>query len=108
MSDDRAALEQLFKASTSGAPHILLHYLYFPTKEVAAEVAIHLREQGFKTEERLGADSINWLVLATHEVVPSEEILAITRQMMEDLTGSRGGEYDGWEAEVLTQAPNGN
>jgi regulator of ribonuclease activity B len=100
MSDDRAALDQLFQASVRGRSHTLLHYLYFPTKKAAKEVAVILRSQGFRTEERLGADGENWLVLARHEVVPSEETIAAARQMMEELTNSRGAEYDGWEAEV--------
>jgi hypothetical protein len=49
-----------------------LHYLYFPEKTAATKAATKLRQQGFATEERLGADGANWLVLARHEVVPSE------------------------------------
>jgi hypothetical protein len=100
VSDDRTAIEQLLRASKPGARHVVLHYLYFPAKTAALEVAGELRALGFKTEERLGADGTNWLVLARHEVVPSVEAITSTRRAMEDLTGSRGGEYDGWEAEV--------
>jgi hypothetical protein len=100
MSDDRAALEQLLHASKSGVPHVVLHYLYFPGESAAAEAAARLRSLGFKTEERLGADGTNWLVLARHEIVPTDETIAAAREVMEDLTRVRDGEYDGWEAEV--------
>lgn len=100
MSDDRAALEQLLQASKPGALHVVLHYLYFPAKNAAAGAAVKLRSLGFKTEERVGADGTNWLVLARHEIVPSDETIAAAREVMEQLTRVPGSEYDGWEAEV--------
>ena len=103
MSDDLAALEQLFKVSELGRTHTVLHYLYFPSRKAANKAAVKLCNQGFKTEERLGADGINWLVLARHDIVPSDEAIATTRETMEQLAASLGGEYDGWEAEVQQQ-----
>jgi len=100
MSDDRSALEHLFQTSTPGATHVLLHYLYFPTRHGASDTAKELRARGFETEERLGADGVNWLVLAKHEVIPSEETMAANRELMEELARAKAGEYDGWEAEV--------
>jgi len=81
MSDDRSALEHLFQTSTPGATHVLLHYLYFPTRHGASDTAKELRARGFETEERLGADGVNWLVLAKHEVIPSEETMAANREL---------------------------
>ena len=43
---------------------------------------------------------MNWLVLAKHDVIPSERIIAASRQTMTDFTAGHGGEYDGWEADV--------
>lgn len=100
MADDRSALEELRGSSGLAGPHVVLHYLYFPRQEAAASTAVELRSCGFATEERLGADGIHWLVLARHQIVPSEETIARTRHMMEELAQRRGGEYDGWEAEV--------
>ena len=100
MSSDRAAIDQLLQASKPGAAHIVLHYLYFPDKNGATEAATKLRLHGFVTEERLGADGTNWLVLARHQVVPSEATIGAARRVMEDLTRVGAGEYDGWEAEV--------
>lgn len=100
MSDDRAALEQVFQASRPDAPHVVLHYLYFPARNAAEEAAAELRSLGFEIEERLGADSMNWLVLARHEVVPTEDTIAAARKTMENLARARNGEYDGWEVDV--------
>ena len=101
MSDDQLALKELRRVSRTRAVHGLSHYLYLPSQAAAAEVAARLRAVGFSTEERFGVDGVNWLVLAKHDVVPSEPIIEAARQLMEGLTGPRDGEYDGWEAEVL-------
>jgi hypothetical protein len=101
VSDDATALEQLLRVSRPGVPHVVSRYLYFPCKSAAAKAAAaELRSQGFTTEERLGADGMNWLVLARHAVVPSDATIGTVRQVMENATRVGAGEYDGWEAEV--------
>lgn len=100
MSDDRAALEALLSVSSAGALHVVLHYLYFPEEDAAAAAAAELRSLRFETEERLGAYGTDWLVLARHEIVPSEETIAAARRTMEGVARRHRGEYDGWEAEV--------
>src|SRR5438309_305325 len=101
MGNDFDALQELLRVSKPGGPPVLVHYLYVPTKEVGARVSAELRQHGFQTEDRLGADGVNWLVLARHEVVPTPELLTTTRKQMETLAANVDGEYDGWEAEVL-------
>lgn len=101
MSDDRAAADELCRVSQSGAFHVALHYLYFPSQLAATEVAARLRSHEFTTEERQGADGVNWLVLAKHKIIPSESNIMATRKLMEEIATSFDGEYDGWEAEVL-------
>lgn len=106
MSDDRQALREIAAVSDGEAIHSILHYLYAPSSEAAGQIAKELRESGFKTEERLGGDDVNWLVLARHEAVPTDELMTSTRRSMEALTAKVGGEYDGWEADV--RHPGGN
>ena len=96
MTCDREAIEQLLRASTSASPHLILHYLYFPAKSAATKAAATLRQEGYRTEERLGADGKNWLVLARHEVVPSEATIGAARQIMEKLTRIREEPDQGW------------
>ena len=100
MSDDELAFAEIAAVSDVSETHTILHYLYVARSEAAAVVAKELRQQGFRTEERLGGDGTNWLVLACHEAIPTEELIASTRRSMEKLVADFGGEYDGWEAEV--------
>lgn len=100
MSEDRDAIAELVRVSKPGQAHVLLHYLYFPRERDARAAAGELHRQGFRTEKRLGADGVNWLVLARHTVVPSEASVADARRLMESLVKPCNGEYDGWEAEV--------
>ena len=100
MTDDRAAIAELMEASKPGQPHVLLHYLYFPRESAARNAANKLCHYGFHTEERLGAEGVTWLVLARHDIVPTEAAISAARQLMESLAESCNGEYDGWEAEV--------
>jgi hypothetical protein len=100
MSDDKQAVAELAAVSDADAPHLILHYVYLPSSEAAALIADELLNRGFNVERRLGADGVNWLVLARHVAVPSEALMASTRRSMETLVEKFGDEYDGWEAEV--------
>jgi hypothetical protein len=103
VSNDRLALEELFRVSQVGAHHTVRHYLYLPDARSGGLVAADLLRDGFAIEERVGADGDSWLVLATHTIIPSEETLARLRQAMEALAAQFGGEYDGWEAAVRSK-----
>jgi len=100
VKDDEKAIAELAAVSSSGAVRTLHHYLYLPSNAVAATISAKLRQRGFRTEERLGAEGTDWLVLAHHEVVPSVEHIASVRRDMEALVEEVDGEYDGWEADV--------
>jgi regulator of RNase E activity RraB len=100
MNDDAQVVREIAAVSEGDAPHTILHYLYVPTSEAASKIAEELKQRGFRTEERLGADGVNWLVLARHQAVPTEELMASMRRSMETLIAKIGGEYDGWEADV--------
>jgi hypothetical protein len=97
---DAKAIAELVAVADVSVPHTVSHYLYVPNKKAADVVAKELRRRGFRTEERLGADGLNWLVLSQHEVVPSDDLMATTRSVMEALADEVDGEYDGWEVEV--------
>jgi hypothetical protein len=100
MNDDLAALTELWKVSKQGTPHAIVHYLYVPSKTAALRVIAALNQQGFDTEDLLGANGVDWLVLARHTVVPTEELMTRTWQQMAQLAAQADGEYDGWEAKV--------
>ena len=94
----------MIAAMSDGQVRGILHYFYAPSSAAAAQVAEALDRRGFRTQTRLGADGVNWLVLARHEVIPTEDRLATTRHLMETLIAKVGGEYDGWEAEMRPPA----
>lgn len=100
MNDDTQAVREIEAVSNDNILHTVLHYLYVPNSQAASKVEDELKQRGFRTEKRLGADGVNWLVLARHEVVPSDELMIAMRRSMEAIIGRIGGEYDGWEAYV--------
>lgn len=87
-------------ASDDNEPIFVVHYLYAPDSEAANKVAVELNRRGFRAKARLSADGVNWLVLASHETVLTETVMASIRRSMEALIGEVHGEYDGWEADV--------
>jgi len=104
MTRDFDAIEALGKASNVEKVHSLQHYLYFPSKVAAQRVAKIFGDQGFTVEYRLGADGINWLVLAKHQIVPTIAAVINVRALCERIAANHGGEYDGWEAEIPARA----
>jgi hypothetical protein len=100
-------LAELAMVSDLSEPHLIRHYLYFPTCNAAEDVAGVLGRGGYRTEARLSADvdEESWLVLAEQEAVLTPEFIASTRGHLEALAAGAGGEYDGWEAEVQQEAP---
>jgi regulator of RNase E activity RraB len=100
VATDADALQELAQGSDPTRPRALRHYLYFRTKKAARQVAADLRKQGFEAEEQRSADGKNWLVLASHTVVITGELIAATRQSLEEVVQPFAGQYDGWEAAV--------
>ena len=101
VSNDELALRELFEASPHGGEHLFRHYLYFPVEQACAEATDELRRIGFTAEKQPSAFDENWLALASHKMVLSNEAIASIREQMEALATKFGGEYDGWDAEVL-------
>jgi hypothetical protein len=101
MGDDRAALATLLSStSRRDKQHRFRHYLYVPRETAAIEIGNELRRQGFEVSVELGAEGVDWLVLAQQMIVPSLKAIETARHLMEGLATTQGGEYDGWEAEV--------
>lgn len=99
---DQQVLEELKRVGSNlSLPHSLLHYLYFDKKLMAIDVAEILIKDGYQVKVKLGADGENWLTLASHSIIPTNEVIEEIRSKMERIASSFGGEYDGWEAEVV-------
>lgn len=100
MSNDAQVIRELVPLLGGDEPRTILHYLYMPSEGAADWVANHVKQRGLRIEQCMGADGVNWLVLARQEAVPNIELITSTRQSMEALVAQVGGEYDGWEVEV--------
>lgn len=104
MSDHRVALDELARTLEPGTACTVSHYLYLPKREDAPPIVESLRARSFQVQERLGADGVNWLILASHTVVPSLEVILKTRALMNEMVRPCAGEYDGWEADLKARA----
>jgi Regulator of ribonuclease activity B len=84
----------------------VLHYLYLPSEDVAAEAATELRTDGYNVELRLAANADKnppnpWLVLAKVEAIVDDHSVEQTTFRFTELASRHGGEYDGWEAAAI-------
>jgi len=102
MTPDEQAIAQLKQAGSDlSKPHPVEFYLYLPTKESAENVGAALSSKRFSVEVRPAAIGNMWLCLAKRDMVPEASTLVSARRMLTELATKFGGEYDGWEAEVV-------
>jgi rhodanese-related sulfurtransferase len=98
---DQLTLEQLAKAGANLAkPTEVIIYLYLPDEARARTAADELEQAGYHVDVRTAATGPSWLALATINMVPSLENIALLRGRFESLASRLGGDYDGWEAAV--------
>jgi len=103
--EDVQVLQELSKVSNLAFKHEVTHYLYFRKKNNAATTVRELKKAGFEVESNLSADRSTWLVLAKHQIGPTEEAIADAVIRMEELAEKHTGQYDGWEAGVVPKQP---
>jgi hypothetical protein len=75
----------------------LTHYLYFDTRATAEAAGEAIKTRGFDVDVLKSADDKQWLLLAVGAVPVDENTIEDSRGYFENLAGSLGGEYDGWE-----------
>jgi Regulator of ribonuclease activity B len=102
MASDRDALEELRNVSRMDAVHRVKHYLYLPTRQAADNAAAFLRSRDLAVERPKKTYEQNWLLRVSTSIVPTESSIAELRAIMERAASANGGEYDGWEAEVVS------
>jgi Regulator of ribonuclease activity B len=77
------------------------HYLYVDRRRDAERIGKDLAADGFKIEVRLSGGGEKWLILVTHKVSVTDKVIDNFRGFFDELVNRyRGGEYDGWEAEI--------
>lgn len=99
--DNRAFEEFLSVDHAPNTPHLINNYLYFSTKNKAREAGEQIVAYGFNVKVKLGADGVNWLVLASQQTVPTKEYIKIVHLIFNDIANKLDGEYDGWEIEII-------
>jgi hypothetical protein len=83
-------------------PHQFDFYLYFPTEETA-EAARKKLEDDFGVEVRPAARGPSWLCLVRVKLVPKSAPLEAIGAGFEFLASELQGEFDGWEAEIISE-----
>lgn len=67
----------------------------------AKRLGKRLEKEGFKVTVRRSGTGVKWLVLVSHRISVEESSIENFRELLEAAVEKlKGGEYDGWEAEV--------
>jgi hypothetical protein len=100
--EDQQVLDQLRAAGSDlSKPHLMEFYLYFPTEELASKVADEIEADGYKVEVKRAPRGSSWMCYVTRRMVPKRAEIAAMGKRFRDLAERYGGEYDGWETEVV-------
>lgn len=99
---DAAVVAQIQKIR----PHLskpcpIRFFLYFSSEDTATKAATELHKRNFIVDVVLSTDTLKWLCLASKVMIPETTTLVDLRGNMVELAYKYGGEYDGWEAEII-------
>lgn len=98
---DAKVLKALQEAGSDlSKPHKIDHWLYLPTKQGAKFAAADLTSGGFAVAS-IQKRKAHWRILATKIMVPSPKNVAEASARLEAVAARYGGEYDGWETQVM-------
>ncbi len=99
---DQQILDQLRAAGSDlSKPHPMEFYLYFPTEDVAARVADEIEADGYRVEVKRAPRGPAWMCYVTRRMTPKKSEIAAMGRRFRELAEKYGGEYDGWETEVV-------
>lgn len=100
---DATAVEQLERAGSNlTKPHNIVFYMYFPTSSGAWRTFDQLKAMKYEVEVRLPQEDIRqWQVQVTRSMRPNAKELESLRYFFEDMAASHGGEYDGWDTQIV-------
>lgn len=76
-------------------------YFYMPTESRSKGIAEELQKQGLQTRISPSAKGFSWLCLASGAFVPDSPKLREFGELFLKLSTKHGGEFDGWEAEIV-------
>lgn len=94
-------LFQAYRQDGKGNETWVHHYLYLDRAGDAKRLGKHLTKDGFGVTVRKSGTGVKWLVLVRHRISVEESSIENFRDVLEAAVEKlKGGEYDGWEAEV--------
>ena len=73
------------------------HFLYVPDRSAAERAGKALARAGFRSEAGPASDGEDWLLIVTHDAVPSKERDIATQEAMREIALAVGGTYNGYE-----------
>ena len=98
---DEQTLQQLREAGSDlSKPHEINHWLYFPNQQAADGAAPTLKTKGFKVVS-IEQQKAEWRLKAVKTMVPAPKDVAAATLLLESTATTYGGEYDGWETQVV-------
>jgi len=88
--------------SDTTKPHIFEFHVYLPSRARAKMAADKIRQNGFSEAEvsRAGAGR-KWLCAARKRIIPQKADLEEQARFFQQLADALGGQFDGWEAELI-------
>lgn len=94
-------LFQAYRQDGKGNETWVHHYLYVDRAGDAKRLGKRLTKDGFDVTVRKSGTGVKWLVLVRHRISVEESSIENFRELLEAAVEKlKGGEYDGWEAEV--------
>ena len=98
----KEVLDQLRQmGSDAKRPHNLDLFLYLPTEAAAQTAAEKVRRLHFSTEVVPGAKDGTWLCRAKIRIIPESAPLDGIGAYFEHVAYELGGDFDGWQADVM-------
>ncbi|MCR9132928.1 MAG: ribonuclease E inhibitor RraB [bacterium] len=102
MSPDKRVFELMHQFGGDSKKCRPVHfYFYFPDEAAAIRMSEQLEAMRFETEVRTAAIGDKWLCFATRNMVPDSDIIEGLRAIFTNMCSKLGGEYDGWETELI-------
>lgn len=101
---DQATIDQLEAAGgdVSKLTHVI-HYVYLPNEEAAEGCKREFSQAGFGVKAFAPDEDIPaWSLHVDHEMVVSLDSITEAREKFEGAATRYDGDYDGWEAAVVT------
>jgi hypothetical protein len=87
--------------SDTSKAHDFDFYLYLPAEAAARQAGQRLTTSNYHVEVRPAAKGTDWLCLAKTTLTPDTAPLAEIGTLLTKLAQDFGGEFDGWESDII-------